>query len=101
MKRLIMPLLAIAMLGACDAASDIAGEAIKGEVRTQYIAQCESVAEGAGIAAPQISAACECSADDFEQDFAADGQLEINPDRIEEVLKTCVQESGEAAPAEG
>ena len=101
MTRILFPLFALATLTACDVASDVAGEAIKGEVRAQYLAQCQSVAEGAGIAGAQIAAACECSADDFEQDFAADGHLEINPARIEEVLKTCVQASGEPAPAEG
>ncbi|MGE5952083.1 MAG: hypothetical protein ACM308_00455 [Qipengyuania vulgaris] len=101
MTKLLFPLFALATLAACDVASDVAGEAIKGEVRAQYLAQCQSVAEGAGIAGTQIAGACECSADDFEQDFAADGQLEINPARIEEVLQTCVQESGETAPAEG
>ena len=86
-------LLPIALIGlaGCDAATEMAGDAIAAEVRTQYLAQCEGVAESAGIASANVAAACECSADNFATDLA-EGELQIDTARIEEVLKTCVQE---------
>ena len=100
MKKLVITLFGLAALSGCDVASDMAGEAIKGEIRTQYLAQCEGIAESSGIAAERVGAACECSADEFAEDLEADGQLQVDQARIEEVLKICVQDSGEAAPAE-
>ena len=104
MKKIALSAIAVFGLAGCDVASDVAGDVIAGEVRTRYLEQCQGIAEGAGIASERINAACECSADDFEQDFAADGQLDINPGRVEEVLRMCMQDqpvSDAAAPAEG
>ncbi|MBO6769260.1 MAG: hypothetical protein JJ901_13295 [Erythrobacter sp.] len=98
---LALPLAAVS-LGACDVATEMAGDAIKGEIRTQFVQQCEQIASDNGFAGDLVTPACECSADKFSAD-AADGELEINRDRIEEVLKTCVQaQPGEPAgePAE-
>ncbi|MBO6525978.1 hypothetical protein [Erythrobacter sp.] len=95
-QLLALPL-AAAMLGGCDVATDMAGDAIKGEIRSQFIQQCEQIASDNGFAGDLVTTACECSADKFSAD-AADGELDINRDRIEEVLKTCVQaQPGEPA----
>ncbi|AOL23199.1 hypothetical protein Ga0102493_112182 [Erythrobacter litoralis] len=91
-------LAALALLSGCDVASEIAGDAIAGELRAQYIEQCQGVAESAGIAAERVNAACECSADDFAADLAEDGELRIDQGRIEQVLRTCVQEQPGTAP---
>ena len=101
MTKVAICALAVFALSGCDMASEMAGDAIKGEVRTQYIERCQGVAESAGIAAERISAACECSADTFAEDFAADGSLDIDRARIEDVLRMCVEDNGAAAPAEG
>ena len=101
MKKLVLSAFALVGLAGCDVASDVAGDMIADEVRTRYIEQCQGIAEGAGIAAERIGAACECSADTFQKDLAADGQLDINPDRVEEVLRICMQDDTQVAPAEG
>ena len=92
MRTTAIALTALALLAGCDAASEIAGEAIRGEMRAQYLEQCQGVAESTGIAAARIETACECSADEFAADLADDGELQINEARIEQVLRTCVQE---------
>ncbi|MEE4201839.1 hypothetical protein [Erythrobacter sp.] len=89
MKKLILPLFALASLSACDVATDMAGDAIAGELRTQFLAQCEGVAENLGIASENVTPACECSADDFANDLS-DGELQIDRARIEQVLRSCV-----------
>ncbi|MDG5747209.1 hypothetical protein P8Q88_03360 [Qipengyuania sp. XHP0207] len=101
MTKVAICALALVALSGCDMATEMAGDAIKSEVRTQYIERCQGVAESAGIAAERISAACECSADTFAEDFAADGSLDIDRARIEDVLRMCVEDNGAAAPAEG
>ncbi|MXO85583.1 hypothetical protein GRI38_06020 [Altererythrobacter aurantiacus] len=100
-KKPAFLLLVLTALAGCEVASDMAGDAIQGEVRAQYLARCEGVAEGAGIAAERIASACECSADNFASDFAADGDLDINRARIEEVLQICVQNGADTGSAEG
>ncbi|NVD44078.1 hypothetical protein [Qipengyuania atrilutea] len=101
MHRIAFGIIVLVSVSACDVATEMAGDALKGEVRTQYLNQCQGVAESSGIAAERITAACECSADDFADDFTADGDLNISRARIEQVLQKCVRENGEAAPAEG
>ena len=95
--------LSFAALTGCDIASDVAGDVIADEVRTRYLEQCQTVAENAGIGAARIGAACECSADRFADDLEQSGELQINRDKIREVLEICVQEDPAvdvAAPAE-
>ena len=101
MKKLVICAAAVVSLTGCDVASEVAGDAIAGEIRTRYIEQCEGIAEGAGIAADRIGSACECSADNLKEDFAADGQLDINRERVEELLSICIQDDAEVAPVEG
>lgn len=86
--------LAAMTLSACEMATDLAGDAIADEIRTQYVAQCEQIATDNGLAMEIVTPACECSADKFATD-AADGEIDINRDRIVEVLKTCVQDQSE------
>ncbi|MEE4155431.1 MAG: hypothetical protein V2I27_14835 [Erythrobacter sp.] len=103
MKHPLLALAALALLAGCDAASEMAGDAIAGELRAQYIEQCQGVAESVGIASARIAPACECSADEFAADLADDGALQINEARMAQVLRSCVQEqrgTGEDAPAE-
>ncbi|MBL43158.1 MAG: hypothetical protein CMN71_00095 [Sphingomonadaceae bacterium] len=101
MKKLVTCTAALVALTGCDVATEVAGDAIAGEIRTRYIEQCQGIAESAGIAAERIDAACECSADNFKEDFAADGQLDINRERMEEVLRICIQDDTQVVPAEG
>lgn len=98
MKNILPLLAALGLLSGCDLASDIAGEVIAGELRTQYLEQCQGVAEGVGIASQRIGAACECSADQFAADLAGEGAFQIDQGRIEQVLRTCLQEQGGPAP---
>ncbi|MDG5750902.1 hypothetical protein P8R33_07285 [Qipengyuania sp. XHP0211] len=90
MRALILCAAASFALAGCDVASEMAGDAIGNEVRTRYIEQCQGIAESVGVSAERIDAACECSADDFREDFSADGELDINPARVEEVLRACI-----------
>ena len=90
MRTLFLCAVASVALTGCDVASEMAGDAIGNEVRTRYIEQCQGIAESVGVSAERIDAACECSADDFQEDFSADGQLDINPARVEEVLRACI-----------
>ena len=102
-KRVLAAAVALLALAGCDVATDVAGDVIAGEVRTRYLEQCAGIAEGAGVAAGRISAACECSADRFADDLQQSGELQVNRERIEEVLTICVQEqraSDGPAPAE-
>lgn len=101
MKKLVTCTAALVALTGCDVATEVAGDAIAGEIRTRYIEQCQGIAESAAIAAERIDAACECSADNFKEDFAADGQLDINRERMEEVLRICIQDDTQVVPAEG
>ena len=101
MNRLFLAAAALVVLPGCDVATDVAGDVIAGEVRVQYLERCQGIAANAGVAADRIGAACECSADRFQEDFAADGQMDINPDRVEEVVRMCMQDDAQVAPVEG
>ncbi len=76
-------------LAACDAATDIAGDAIRAEARNAVITQCQEASEGAGIAAGRVAAVCECSADAFMSDGSFTVS-DIDPARLEEIVNTCV-----------
>ena len=83
---------ALLALGGCDAATEIAGDTIESEMRRGVVAQCEQVAEGAGIAAGRVSAVCQCSADKF----AADKSLslsDITRERLQGIVEACVAQT--------
>lgn len=82
-----LPLIALSLAG-CDAATELAGDAIKDQIRTEFVNQCEQIAQDNGIASENVGPACECAADDLAED-AADGSLEVNQARIEELLRSC------------
>ncbi|AWW75125.1 hypothetical protein CD351_11870 [Erythrobacter sp. KY5] len=97
-----LPFAALA-LTACDAATEMAGNAIKDQIRTEFVAQCEQIAQDNGITSENVTPACECAADNLAED-ASDGSLDINRERIEDLLRTCsASASGgaESAPADG
>ncbi|MHA7818693.1 MAG: hypothetical protein ACX930_03485 [Erythrobacter sp.] len=75
-------------LAGCDAAADLAGDAIKDQIRTEFVNQCEQIAQDNNIASENVGPACECAADDLAAD-AADGSLEVNQARVEELLRSC------------
>ena len=84
--------LALLSLAGCDAATQIAGEAVQGEVRNAVASQCQQVAEGAGIVAGRIAAVCECTA----RAVVADKALTIEdvvPSRNEGVVNQCADET--------
>ena len=99
MIRVTLAFCALLSLGACDVATDVAGDMLADEVRTRYLEQCQGIAQNAGIASERIGAACDCSADRFQEDFDADGQLDVNPERVEEVLRVCMEDQPAVAPA--
>ena len=84
-----LALAALALTG-CDAATQIAGEAVQGEVRATVAAQCEQVAEGAGIVASRVAEVCQCSADTLMAD--SDLTLEdASRERIEGIVNACAK----------
>ena len=80
-------------LAGCDAATQIAGDAVEGEVRNAVAAQCQQVSESAGIVAERVAEVCECSADTFVSD--PDLSLEdVSRERIEGIVNQCAQSTG-------
>ncbi len=93
-------------LAACDVASDIAGDAIEGEIRNTIVQQCLQVSEGAGIAAARLGEVCECSAETFvnDPDLTMD---DVSRERIEAIVNECAastdspeEASNQTTPAE-
>lgn len=66
-KSLALVLVAGSLAG-CDAATQIAGEAVEGEVRNAVAAQCEQMAESTGIVAARVAEVCQCAAETFMDD---------------------------------
>ena len=98
LKRLLIPVLGAIALGGCDAATQIAGEAVEGEVRNAVAAQCLQIAEGTGMVAARVNDICECSADTF----LADPDLtlgDVSRENIEGIVNRCAGETG-ATPGE-
>ncbi|OBX20520.1 hypothetical protein A9995_02080 [Erythrobacter sp. QSSC1-22B] len=107
--RLARPLALLLLAGAlsgCDAATQIAGEAVEGEVRNVVAAQCEQVAQNMGVVAARVSEVCQCSADTFMAD--PDLTLEdATPANVEGIVNACAAstretnaDSTETLPAE-
>lgn len=103
MIRALVLIAAAGSLTACDAATQIAGEAVEGEVRNAIAGQCQQVAEGVGIVAGQVAQVCECSADTF----LADPDLtlgDVSRERIEGIVNECAAKLGsgttQSLPAE-
>ena len=95
--RTIMVLgLAAASLAGCDAATTIAGDAVRAETRNAVVAQCQEAAQGAGIVAGRIGSVCECSADAFLADEPF-SMADLDPARLEEILNSCVAQTGPSA----
>jgi hypothetical protein len=94
--NLIAAVVAGLALAGCDAATQIAGDAIEGEVRNAVAVQCQQVAEGAGIVAGRVSAVCECVAGTF----ASDNDLtleDVRTARIEGIVNQCATQTGNSA----
>ncbi len=94
LRNIILLGLCTVPLAACDAATDIAGDAIRAETRNAIVNQCQQMSEGAGIAAGRIASICECSADAF----LADADLtmaDIDPAHLEGIINTCTAQTGE------
>ncbi|QYU68062.1 hypothetical protein J4558_24970 [Leptolyngbya sp. 15MV] len=99
----MIALAALALTG-CDAAKQIAGEAIEGEVRNAVTMQCQEVAQGAGIVAARVAEVCRCSADTFiaDSDLTLD---DVSRERIEGIVNACAKSTAggdwnQATPAE-
>ena len=96
MNRTLFLLAAAGSLAACDAATQIAGDAVQGEMRNAIASQCQQVAEGAGIVAGQVAQVCECSAETFMAD--PDLTLEdVSRERIEGIVNECAAKLGSGA----
>jgi len=81
-------LLVAGSLAGCDAATQIAGDAVEGEVRNAVAAQCAQMAGSAGIVGARVAEVCQCSADTFMAD--PDLTLEdATPERIEGIVNDC------------
>ena len=86
-KPLALALCAVSLAG-CDAATQIAGEAVEGEVRNAVAAQCEQMAESTGIVAERVAEVCQCSADTFMAD--PDLTLEdATRENVEGIVNAC------------
>ena len=93
-KTLAIALCALSLAG-CDAATQIAGEAVEGEVRNAIAAQCEQVAESTGIVAARVAEVCQCSADTFMAD--PDLTLEdVTRENVEGIVNACARSTGAA-----
>lgn len=102
-RMALIALAALALTG-CDAAKQIAGEAIEGEVRNAVTMQCQEVAQGAGIVAARVAEVCRCSADTFiaDSDLTLD---DVSRERIEGIVNACAKSTAggdwnQATPAE-
>ena len=83
-------------LADCDAAKEIAGDAVAGEVRNAVAAQCEQMAGSAGIVGARVAEVCQCSADTFMAD--PDLTLEdVTRERVEGIVNDCAERTGAAA----
>ena len=98
--RLIAPIVAAASLAGCDAATQIAGDAVEGEVRNAVAAQCLQVAEGTGLVAGRVAEICECAADTYvnDPDLTLD---DISRERIEGIVNDCAARTGDSSGATG
>ncbi len=107
--RLTRPLALLLLAGAlsgCDAATQIAGDAVQGEVRNAVAAQCEQIAQNAGVVAARVTEVCQCSADRFmaDPDLSLD---DATPGNVEAIVNACAAStsgtntnSSETLPAE-
>ena len=104
--RSMAAVMAFAALAGCDAATQIAGDAVQTEARNAVTAQCSQIAEGAGIVAGRVAEVCECAV----QTFVAEANLtleDVSRARIEGIVNQCAAKTGaatagsnEAAPME-
>lgn len=86
-------LLLAGSLSGCDAATQIAGEAVQGEVRNVVAAQCEQIAQNAGLISARVAEVCQCSADRFMAD--PDLTLEdATPANVEGIVNACAASTG-------
>ena len=106
LKRYVLLALSCLSLAACDAAQDIAGDAIEGEVRNQIVQQCQQVSESAGIAAARVGDVCECAAETYvnDPDLTMD---DVSRERIVAIVNECaastdgpVETAEQTTPAE-
>jgi hypothetical protein len=100
--RAALIVVAITGLAGCDAATQIAGDAVQGEARSLMAAQCQQVSESAGIVAGRVAEVCECATDTFvaQRDF---NPTNINRGRVEAIVNDCAKRTssaGGAAPTE-
>ena len=103
MPSRFLPLFAAALaLASCDAATQIAGDAVQGEARNMVAAQCQQATEGAGIIAGRVAEVCRCAADTFMADRDL-SPADISRERIETIVNDCAKRTGaavDAAPTE-
>ena len=94
LKKIMLLGMCTVALASCDAAADIAGDAIRAETRNAIVNQCQQMSEGAGIAAGRIASICECSADAFlaDEDLT---MADIDPAQLEGIVNTCTAQTGE------
>lgn len=88
--------LAALSLAGCDAATQIAGDAVQGQVRNTVAAQCEQVSQNVGIVAARVAEVCQCSADTF----MADSNLtldDVTRERVEGIVNACAERTGAAS----
>ncbi|MGB7420025.1 MAG: hypothetical protein WA918_12670 [Erythrobacter sp.] len=80
--------LAALTLTACDAVSDVAGQAIGEQVRSSFVERCEQTVGDTGLASSQVTVACNCAADELSARLG-DGDQPINREIIEQVALAC------------
>ena len=92
-RRAALVALAALSLAGCDAATQIAGDAVQSQVRNTVAAQCEQMSENAGIVSARIAEVCQCSADTYMAD--ADLTLDdVTRERVEGIVNACAESTG-------
>ena len=90
-KIALLALCAVSLSG-CDAAAELAGDAVRAEARNAIVTQCQASVEEAGLIAGRIASVCGCAADTFlaDESFTV---TDIEPARLEEIVNACVAQT--------
>ena len=95
-----MLITAAGLLAGCDAATQIAGDAVQEEVRNAVSAQCLQISDGTGLVAGRVVEICECAADTYvnDPDLTLD---DISRERVEGIVNDCAARTGASTGADG
>lgn len=87
-RRLVIRLVASALLAATLTACDSAGTLLDDTARMAAVEQCRQVSEGAGIAAGAVNKVCGCAADKWLEKPVAE-RVRIDTATIQGIINEC------------